>query len=821
MRKKLGSLLLAVSLSMSMVASPFADYNLNVAYADEEDSLTMAQLKADGTILVILTHNYKEKTDIKSLCKLTDENGNEVAITDATGGTPSGKRALITVEGNMEFGHTYTLSIEGYKAPVTVDISGLFSTDAFEEAFTYDGDDLGANYSKDKTEFKCWSPTASSIKVNLYTSGDKSADDLIQSYDMTKGEKGVWSVEVEGDLNGTYYTYSPTNDGTERETQDPYGKAVGINGDRSMVVDLDSTDPDGWDKDERHLVNNMTDAILYELHVRDFSMGDQSGISDANKGKYLAFTESGTKTSAGTATGMDHIEDLGVNMVHILPSYDFGSVDEKVGGFNWGYDPKNYQVPEGSYSTDATNGAVRINEYKQMIKAFHDRGIGVVQDCVYNHTHNTGFAYNILAYGYFYRANSNGSGCGNDTASERSMVRKYIVDSVKYWAEEYHMDGFRFDLMGLHDVDTMMAVREMLDTIDPHILVYGEGWTMGTSVTKDVLMATQKNCSATTGIAYFSDGIRDYVINASFGSGGVRPGYANGADTATAEGLKNYVQGRYTSNAKDEATNPTQVVNYITCHDGYTLWDKINKSNPDDSDEDKIAQAKLAEAIILTSQGIPFILSGDEFLRTKKMVDNSYNKGDDINALCYEQMEQYPQMYEYVKGLIEFRKNHAALRYTTFEEMDKTYTWISDSQDLGSQVLAYTIDGGENGEVADSLLIAYNPTSAEVRLTLPEGDWNVCVNGEKAGVDTIETVSGELTLTARSCFALVKGETKAASTDLSAPSSTSSSDSSSSSSSSDTTTKDDKKSVLPLVIVLVIVIVVVGGISFVANKKRQ
>lgn len=821
MRKKLGSLLLAVSLSMSMVVSPFSNYNVNVAFADEEDSLKLAQLNADGTILVMLSHNYTEQTDITSLCKITDESGNEVTISNAIGGTPSGKRAVLTVSG-IEFGHTYSLSIEGYKNSVPVDISGLFSTDDFEQNYTYDGDDLGATYSKDKTVFKCWSPTAETVKLNLYTSGDKSASDLIQTYDMTKGDKSVWSIEVEGDLNGTYYTYVPTVNGTDRETQDPYGKAVGLNGERSMVIDLDTTDPEGWDKDQRHLVNNMTDAIIYELHVRDFSMGEQSGISDANKGKYLAFTESGTKTNGGSATGMDHIEELGVNMVHILPSYDFGSVDEAKGGFNWGYDPKNYQVPEGSYSSDPSNGAVRITEYKQMVKAFHDRGIGVVQDCVYNHTYNTTFSYNMLAYGYYYRANSNGSGCGNDSASERVMVRKYIVDSVKYWAEEYHMDGFRFDLMGLHDVDTMMAVREMLNEIDPHILVYGEGWTMGTNVTKDVLMATQKNCSATTGIAYFSDGIRDYVINASFGSGGVKPGYANNVETYTAEELKNYVQGRYTSNAKDLSTNPTQVVNYITCHDGYTLWDKINKSNPDDSDEDKIAQAKLAEAIILTSQGIPFILSGDEFLRTKNMVDNSYSSGDEINALRYEQLEQYPQMYEYLKGLIEFRKNHAALRYTTFEEIDKTYTWLSDSQDLGSQVLAYTIDGGENGEVADALLIAYNPTASEVRLTLPEGDWNVCINGEKAGVDTIETVSGELTLTARSCFALVKGETKAASTDLSAPSSTSSSDSSSSSSSSSSvTTKSEKKSVLPLIIVLVIVIVVVGGISFVANKKRQ
>lgn len=813
MRRKLGSLMLAVSLSMAIVISPFSSIGVSIAIADEENTIRTATLQADGSVVIRVKNSVESETDITAITSITDEEGNSIAIESAV---IDGRNGTIVPSGTFEMGHTYTLSIEGYESCV-IDVASLFSTDAFEEENTYTGDDLGANYSSDKTIFKVWSPTATAITLNLYESGDASADDLIQSYEMTKGDKSVWEVEVEGDLNGTYYTYSAVNDGTERETGDPYAKAVGINGDRAMVIDLDTTDPEGWDADGRQTVENITDAIIYELHVRDFSTGADTGIPAEHVGKYLAFTDKGTTTSNGTPTGIDHIADLGVNMVHILPSYDFGSVDEtSEDGYNWGYDPKNYQVPEGSYSTNASDGAVRINEYKQMVMALHSEGIGVIQDCVYNHTQSMTFCYNILAPGYFHRANSNGSGCGNDVASERSMVRKYIVDSVIYWAQEYHMDGFRFDLMGLEDVDTMMAVREALDEIDSNIIVYGEGWTLTTSITKDILLATQKNCSATEGIAYFSDGIRDAVVNASFASEGLKKGYANGSSFSTDE-MKMYIEARYTSNAADLATSPAQVVNYVTCHDGYTLWDKINRSNPDDSEEDKIKQQFLSEAMIITAQGVPFILSGDEFLRTKNFDENSYKSGDGVNALDYTLIEQHPEVYEYFKGLIAFRKAHAALRYTTFDEIDETFTWLDESQELDSQVMAYTIDGGLNGEISDKLLIIYNPNTEESTITLPDGEWKVCINGEKAGTDVIETVSGEITVTPISCYALVQGETEPV---IEEPAQTGTSTSSSTSSS--TSTNADEDSSFPTVAVVIIVIIVaVVVIVVVVSKKKN
>lgn len=813
MRKRLGSLLLAVSLSFGMVAMPFFDAGVNVAYADGENVIRKAELQGDGTIKLNVKNPISTETDYTSSAKVTDESGNEIKVTKCS---INGRRGTMELESSPEMGHTYTVSIDGFEN-TTIDLSGLFSTDAFESEYTYDGDDLGATWSSDKTSFKVWAPLASSVKVNLYKSGAKDADDLIESIDMTKGDKGVWSAEKEGDLNGTYYTYAVVNDGTEREATDPYGKAVGVNGDRSMVINLDSTDPDGWDKDERQTVVNITDAVIYELHVRDFSASASSGIPEEHKGKYLAFTDKGTTTESGVKTGIDHIAELGVNMVHILPSYDFGSVDETQDkSYNWGYDPKNYQVPEGSYSTDATNGATRVNEYKQMVQALHNEGIGVIQDCVYNHTQSLAFNYNYLVPGYYHRSNSNGSGCGNDVASERSMVRKYIVDSVSYWADEYHLDGFRFDLMGLEDVDTMNAVRKALNEIDPSIIIYGEGWTQTTSITKDILLATQKNCSATEGIAYFSDGIRDAVVNASYGSEGKKPGYANGAKT-NIDDMKGYITARYTSNAKDKAVSPTQVINYVTCHDGFTLWDKIKTSNGSDSEDDQKKQAKLSYAMILTAQGTPFILSGDEFLRTKtdssgKFVSNSYMSGDDVNALDYSRIDTYSDVYEYMKGLIAFRGAHSALRYTTFDDIDSTYTWLDG---LDDQVIAYTVKGGVNNEVSDNLLVVYNPNKTETKITLPEGEWKVCVNGEKAGTDVIETVSGELTVSPISCYALVQGETAPAVTD------TNTNDDSTTSAAATATPapSSDNGGSNPLPYIIVIAVVVVMIVVIVKKKK--
>ena len=362
-------------------------------------------------------------------------------------------------------------------------LGSYYSSAEFEAEFTYDGDDLGATWTKDATFFRLWAPTATAVAINLYESGTAGTDDLMEKIEMTADVNGTWIAAVEGDLNGVYYTYSVTVDGQVNEACDPYARTTGVNGQRAMVIDLDSTDPEGWDADvDPHYGNAITDAIIYELHVRDLSIDESSGIT--NKGKFLGVVESGTTNSLGMSTGLDYMKNLGITHLHLLPSYDYASVDETNpdAAFNWGYDPVNYNVPEGSYSTDPYHGEVRVAEMKQMIKTLHDNGISVVLDMVYNHVFDAGsFCFNRIVPGYFSRISddgyySNGSACGNDTASERAMVKKYIVDSVKYWADEYHMDGFRFDLAGLIDTETINECIEEVHKTHPNVIFYGEGW---------------------------------------------------------------------------------------------------------------------------------------------------------------------------------------------------------------------------------------------------------------------------------------------------------------------------------------------------------
>ena len=443
----------------------------------------------------------------------------------------------------------------------------VYSTADFESAYTYEGNDLGAVWTKDATTFRVWAPTAEKVKVNLYESGTAGTNDRIEQLEMTPDVNGTWIVSKEGDLNGVYYTYSVNVDGKENEACDPYARTTGVNGQRAMVIDLDSTDPEGWDTDvDPHYGNNVTDAVIYELHVRDLSSDASSGIK--NKGKFLGLIEEGTVNSQGISTGLDHMKSLGITHLHLLPSYDYASVDETNpdAAFNWGYDPVNYNVPEGSYSTDPYNGEVRVKEMKQMIKGLHDNGISVILDVVYNHVSNAeAFCFNQIVPGYFSRINadgiySNGSYCGNDTASERSMVKKYIVDSVKYWADEYHMDGFRFDLVGLIDTETIKECIEEVHKTHPNVIFYGEGWTMSTQMTKEgYTMTTQANSTEVPGFAFFSDTIRDSLRGPI--SNNHETGYlANkGGHTST---IRNAFMGSATW-----CKSPTQTVNYASCHD--------------------------------------------------------------------------------------------------------------------------------------------------------------------------------------------------------------------------------------------------------------
>ena len=662
----------------------------------------------------------------------------------------------------------YLITYDGFD--YSISMPNEYSSEEFEKLYTYDGEDLGATWTKDKTTFKLWAPTAKDVKLNLYKSGTKGTDDLIETLDMKQGDKGVWSVEKAGNLNGTYYTYAVTVNGKTNEVCDPYARTTGVNGNRAMVIDLDSTDPEGWDKDvSPNKGMNYTDAVIYELHVRDLSSDPNSGIK--NTGKFLGLAETGTRTPSGQLTGLDHLVDLGITHLHILPFYDYGSVDETkldTPQFNWGYDPVNYNVPEGSYSTDPYNGEVRVKELKQTVKTLHENDINVVMDVVYNHVYAAdSFCFNQIVPQYFSRVKEDGtyssnSGCGNDTASERSMVKNYIVDSVKYWADEYHIDGFRFDLVGLIDTVTINEIVTEVHKTHPDVLFYGEGWTMSDFVTKEnVTMATQLNSKETPGFAYFSDTIRDGLRGSVFEA--TEPGFmvgATGRDSLIADCM------RAVSNW---TANPSQTVNYASCHDNHTLMDRINNTAPTATEEERIKMNNLAAVTYMTSQGIPFIHAGEDMLRTKVKEDgtvehNSYNSSDYVNMIRWTNLDdaKYKQVHDFYKGLIAFRKNHKALRLTTAEDVYKYVT----TDVVESNVILYSIDGkGVQGEVADGIVVILNANATEKEVNFVDygaeaGEWKVCVNDKKAGTDALEVITnGTVKVPSYSAVVLVKGET--------------------------------------------------------------
>ena len=705
------------------------------------------------TLTVTVTQDWSDENTLA----VKDTEGNDVEIASTTVDSKDSKKVVIVLANEADHFGGYKVVLNGsYEYDIVV--PDYFSTDEFEAEFTYDGDDLGFTWTKDSTTFKVWAPTATAVSVNLYTSGTKGTDDLIKTVEMTKGDNGVWAVTVEGDLNKTYYTFSSTVSGTTNEACDPYAKTTGVNGNRAMVLDMASTNPEGWENDKNPNANlSMTDAVIYELHVRDLSIDGSSGIT--NKGKYLGIIEAGTKNAAGYSTGLSHMVDLGITHLHLNPVYDYATVDESkldTPQFNWGYDPKNYNVPEGSYSTDPYNGEVRVAEFKKMVKGLHDNGISVIMDVVYNHTYTTDdYCYNLIVPDYFHRPGSNGSGCGNDVASERAMVRKYIVDSVVYWATEYHVDGFRFDLVGLIDLETIQELRAALDEVDPSIILYGEGWNMSTLVTKpNTPLAVQSNVDFIEDFAMFSDTIRDAIKGSVFEA--TAKGYVNG-DTSKTSTIKSALMG-----VTSWSSTPASMVNYACCHDNYTLWDEINMSNPDDSFEAKVKQNLMSASIVFTAQGIPFILAGEEFLRSKPLDDgsgfdhNSYASPDSVNSMKWDTLSsaEYQTVYNYYKGIIEFRKAHAAFR--NMENAKSNYTYV---EGLPNGVLAYELKQC-NGEVSDSIFAVYNPTGEAVTVTLPDGEWTICVQGDKAGTASLGTASGSITVDSITTTVLVKGALK-------------------------------------------------------------
>lgn len=633
----------------------------------------------------------------------------------------------------------------------------------------YSGNDLGASYSKKATTFKVWSPNAASVRVNIFEHGSDNEGDAgsIMSRAMSLDKTtGVWSVTINGDLLNKYYTYSVTHGKTTKETADVYAKACGVNGQRSMVVDLSTTNPDGWENDKHVLVQNQTDASVWEISVADFSSSESSGVSEANRGKYLAFTEEGTTVNGvqgASSTCVDYLKKLGVKYVQIMPFYDFGSVDESkniMDQYNWGYDPVNYNCPEGSYSTNPKKGEVRIKECKQMIQALHNAGIGVIMDVVYNHTYTSDSWLQRTVPNYYYRMNndgtfSNGSGCSNDTASEHLMFRKYMIDSVTYWASEYHIDGFRFDLMGLHDVTTMNSIRTALDNLyadgsGSQILMYGEAWDMATNCDEGTVLASQKNLKQLSDrIGAFDDTIRDAIKGSTGGTDG-----AFVQDGSRRANLKTGIAGQ-SDTTTGWANVPSQCVTYASCHDNLCLYDKLVGSvyGADGKYrkryEDLVAMNKLSAAIVITSQGIPFSLGGEEFCRSKDGDENSYASSRKENMLDWENVDLYSDVIEYYRGLYKIRDAFAAFSDSTAETAN-SLTYLSD---VPKGVTGYTINNTESGKWSQMCVI-FNGSDSAQNVTA-KGDWVVLADNKTAGLRNIKNVTNSVKVEAHSAVIMV------------------------------------------------------------------
>lgn len=633
----------------------------------------------------------------------------------------------------------------------------------------YSGNDLGASYSKKATTFKVWSPNAASVRVNIFEHGSDNEGDAgsIMSRAMSLDKTtGVWSVTINGDLLNKYYTYSVTHGKTTKETADVYAKACGVNGQRSMVVDLGTTNPDGWENDKHVLVQNQTDASVWEISVADFSSSESSGVSEANRGKYLAFTEEGTTVNGvqgASSTCVDYLKKLGVKYVQIMPFYDFGSVDESkniMDQYNWGYDPVNYNCPEGSYSTNPKKGEVRIKECKQMIQALHNAGIGVIMDVVYNHTYTSDSWFQRTVPNYYYRMNndgtfSNGSGCSNDTASEHLMFRKYMIDSVTYWASEYHIDGFRFDLMGLHDVTTMNSIRTALDNLyaddsGSRILMYGEAWDMATNCDEGTVLASQKNLKQLSDrIGAFDDTIRDAIKGSTGGTDG-----AFVQEGSRRANLKTGIAGQ-SDTTTGWANVPSQCVTYASCHDNLCLYDKLVGSvyGADGKYrkryEDLVAMNKLSAAIVITSQGIPFSLGGEEFCRSKDGDENSYASSRKENMLDWENVDLYSDVIEYYRGLYKIRDAFAAFSDSTAATAN-SLTYLSD---VPKGVMGYTINNTESGKWSQMCVI-FNGSDSAQNVTA-KGDWVVLADNKTAGLRNIKNVTNSVKVEAHSAVIMV------------------------------------------------------------------
>ena len=625
-------------------------------------------------------------------------------------------------------------------------------TTAKPEKYPVYNGELGVKYSTKKTDFKVWAPNASEVKLRLYAAGEGGTP--LKEIDLEKKHSGLWEITIKHNLKNKYYTFQVQQDGKwSLETPDMYAKAVGVNGHRGMVVDLKSTDPIGWAKDKSPKLKNPNDIIIYETHIRDISIDPNSGIK--NKGKFLGLTETGTKTPDGKSTGLDHMKELGITHVHILPAFDFNSIDETKPDskqYNWGYDPQNYNVPEGSYSTNPYDGNVRIKEFKEMVQALHANGLRVILDVVYNHTADIDHSnYTQFAPGYFYRHNADGSysnatGCGNEFASEQPMARKFMMESLLYWVREYHIDGFRFDLMGTHDIKTMNAISDTLHNINSSVFIYGEGWTAGSSPYPEDKRAVKKNVSKLHKIAAFSDDIRD----------GIKGGFSNVKETGFVSGNLNSkmsVMFGIVASVKDPqidynkvddskapwAKQPEQTITYASCHDDNTLFDRLKISNPDATEADLIKMDKLANAIILTSQGVAFLHAGAELLRTKDGIANSFKSPDAINEIDWSRKTKYADVFDYYKGMVALRKDHPAFRMTTAGMIRRHLNFMKTGD---PSTIVYQISDNANGDKWNRILVVLNGNKDAKTVTIPDGNWHLVSDGNKVDEAGISILNG-------------------------------------------------------------------------------
>jgi len=615
-----------------------------------------------------------------------------------------------------------------------------FKESDFNDFPVYEGNDLGITWTPEKTTIKIWAPSAQRIFFRLYDSGQGGKPD--KEFQLIPEESGTWIYQIRENLEGFFYTLQVKDDlEWLKEGPDIYAKATGVNGSRGAIIDPQKSNPSHWETDQRHTLTNPTDMVIYEVHIRDFSMSPSSGIK--NKGKYLGFCELGTKLPTGETTGVDHLKELGITHVHLLPVADFYTVDElnPAAHYNWGYDPLNYNTPEGWYSTDPVNGITRIKELKQLVQSMHQNSMGVILDVVYNHTGLIFESYfNQTIPGYFYRFNqdgtfSDGSGCGSELATEREMVRRYIIESVAYWAEEYHIDGFRFDLMGLIDLETMNQIRHRLDTIDPKIFLYGEGWSAGESPLPEQFRAVKSNTKQLDRIASFCDDMRNGLKGSPFDRNNA--GFISGI-TLREEQLKFAITAAvahdqiiydFVNTSRHPWANvPSQCINYVSCHDNLTLFDKLQYSCPEANLETVERMARLAFGVILTSQGVPFIHAGDEMLRSKGGHPDSYRSPDYINQIDWNRKTEYPTLVDFMKSCIELRHQHPAFRIPDAETIREKLRFFGH---YIPGVIAYELCHHANGDRWRRILVLLNGNNYSVEHEIPLENWLIVAqNGE-------------------------------------------------------------------------------------------